>query len=200
MDTIAGELVEVVRRIHARGLAPGTSGNFSAVLDADRLMITASGVDKARIGEPNLVVVDNAGQVIAGSGAPSAESALHLQIVRSRDARAVFHVHSVWNTLLSQRFLAEGALSITGFEMLKGLRGVSTHEHQEIVPVVANSQDMPALADEVRRALEAAPACHGFLIAGHGLYTWGADLAEADRHVEIFEFLFEVVGRQLFGR
>ena len=37
---------------------------------------------------------------------------------------------------------------------------------------------------------------HGFLIRRHGLYTWGKDLAEAARHVEILEFLLEAVGRR----
>jgi len=106
----------------------------------------------------------------------------------------------VWNTLLSQRYLAERVLAIAGFEMLKGLAGVTTHDHREHVPVLANSQDMPALAAEVGRCLDAERACHGFLIAGHGLYTWGTDAAEAFRHVEVFEFLFEVLGRQHHGR
>jgi methylthioribulose-1-phosphate dehydratase len=29
----------------------------------------------------------------------------------------------------------------------------------------------------------------GYLIAGHGLYAWGRDLAEARRHLEAFEFM-----------
>jgi methylthioribulose-1-phosphate dehydratase len=195
--SIEAELVDVVRRLHARGLAPGTSGNFSAVCDRG-LAITASGVDKGRLDESQLVVVDRDGRVVAGTGAPSAETALHLELVHGRGARAVLHVHSVWNTLLSRRFGDE--LALTGLEMLKGLRGVTTHEHREVVPILANAQDMARLAGEVRGVLAAHPACHGFLLAGHGLYTWGADLAEAHRHVEIFEFLFEVVGRETFGR
>ena len=39
------------------------------------------------------------------------------------------------------------------------------------------------------------PAAHAFLLRRHGLYTWGATLAEAERHVEILEFLFETLGR-----
>lgn len=199
MDPVE-ELVEIVRRLDARGLTPGTSGNFSVVLDADRLAITASGVDKGRLDTSQLVTVDRAGRVIAGTGTPSAETAIHLELVRARAAGAVLHVHTVWNTLLSLRYAAEGALAISGLEMLKGLRGVTTHEHREIVPIVPNAQDVPRLAAEIRRTVDADPGCHGILIAGHGLTTWGADLAEALRHVEIFEFLFEVVGRQLFGR
>ena len=30
----------------------------------------------------------------------------------------------------------------------------------------------------------------GYLIRGHGLYTWGRDVAEALRHLEAFDFLF----------
>jgi methylthioribulose-1-phosphate dehydratase len=191
----AAALVEVVRRIHARGWAPGTGGNFSVALPGERLLMTPSGIDKGRVTAEHLLEIDRDGRVAAGDGKPSAETALHLQIVRSRGAGAVLHVHSVWNTILSLRHAGDGVLTITGLEMLKGLAGVTTHEHLEWVPVVANSQDMPALATELDQVLGSQPDCHGVLVAGHGLYTWGADLAEAERHVEIFEFLFEVLGR-----
>jgi methylthioribulose-1-phosphate dehydratase len=192
-------LIEVVRRLHARGWAPGTGGNFSVALPGDRLLMTPSGVDKGRITARQLVEIDRDGHVVAGDGAASAETRLHLQIVRSRGAGAVLHIHSVWNTILSLRHARAGALVIDGLEMLKGLAGVTTHEHRERVPVVANSQDMPALAADLERVLAAQPDCHGVLVAGHGLYTWGSSLAEAERHVEILEFLFEVLGRQYSG-
>ena len=195
VDPIANQLVEVVRRVHARGLAVGTGGNFSAAGADGRLWITASGVDKGLITVAELVCVDDEGVVVAGTGKPSAETAIHLALVR-RGARAVLHVHSVWNTILSLRHA--GAVELTGLEMLKGLAGVTTHEHHERVPVIDNSQDVSHLARQIERALE--PTTHGVLVAGHGLTTWGASLAEAFRHVEIFEFLFEVVGRNQLGR
>lgn len=80
--------------------------------------------------------------------------------------------------------------------MLKGLAGVTTHDHQESIPIIANSQDMSALSEDVSQLLRGHPAIHGFLLLRHGLYTWGRDQAEALRHIEIFEFLLEVVGRQ----
>ena len=79
--------------------------------------------------------------------------------------------------------------------MLKGLDGVRTHEHREWLPILDNSQDMRELAEEVKKRLEEHPGAHAFLLRGHGLYTWGRDLAQARRHVEILEFLLEVVGR-----
>jgi methylthioribulose-1-phosphate dehydratase len=118
-----------------------------------------------------------------------------LAIVRVRGARAVLHTHSVWSTILSEAGASAGGVGIAGYEMLKGLAGVKTHEHREWLPIIENSQDMPALALAVEQALRQHPLAHGFLLRGHGLYTWGRDLAEARRHVEILEFLLEVIGR-----
>ena len=86
-------------------------------------------------------------------------------------------------------------LSITGYEMLKGLQGVDTHEHDEWLPIIENSQDADALVPRIEDELTRYPKAHGFLLRRHGLYTWGRTVAEAQRHVEIFEFLLEVVGR-----
>ena len=126
----------------------------------------------------------------------SAEALLHVEIVRARGAGAVLHTHSIWSTLLSDRFGDAGGFAIEGYEMLKGLEGVRSHEHREWLPIVENDQDMTRLSRVVRSVLDEQPAAHGFLLRGHGLYTWGADLPQAVRHVEILEFLLEVVGRK----
>jgi methylthioribulose-1-phosphate dehydratase len=131
---------------------------------------------------------------------PLTLAGLHLAIVRSRGAGAVFHTHSIWSTVLSDLHVAEGGLLIERYEMLKGLSGVRTHEHGEWVPIVENDQDMSRLGRVVSDALARHPEAHGFLIRRHGLYTWGQDAAEATRHVEIFEFLFEAVGQTLACR
>src|SRR5262249_22812949 len=116
-----------------------------------------------------------------------------------RNADCILHTHSAWSTLLSECHVREGGLAISGYEMLKGLEGVKTHQHREWIPVFANDQDIPALAEKVEAELNRDSASHGFLLSGHGLYTWGEDLAQARRHIEIFEFLFEVAGRRGFG-
>lgn len=195
---LARRLAEVGREFHARGWALGTSGNFSAVASREplRLLITASGLDKGALTAAQILEVDEGGRVTRGAGRPSDETRLHLSVVRARGAGAVLHTHSVWATMLSESCAREGRLFIEGFEMLKGLAGVRTHEHRETVPVVANSQDMDALSRSLEEALERHPDAHGVLIRRHGLYTWGRDLGEARRHVEIFEFLFEVTGRE----
>jgi methylthioribulose-1-phosphate dehydratase len=198
----ASQLAAIGREFHRRGWALGTSGNYSAVLSRNplHLLITSSGRDKSLLTERGFLEIDTQGSVLAGKGKPSAETALHLTVARMREtAGCVLHTHSVWNTLLSERYAKQGGLAVSGYEMLKGLAGVRTHEHREWLPVFRNDQDVLALAQKVEVELEGDTAAHGFLIGGHGLYTWGEDLAEARRHVEIFEFLLEVVGRREFG-
>jgi methylthioribulose-1-phosphate dehydratase len=175
----------------------GTSGNFSAVLSREplRLAITSTGIDKGRLTANHFVQIDADGKVVAGPGRASDEALLHLAVVRVRGASAVLHTHSVWSTILSEAYASQGGLSIEGYEMLKGLDGVRTHEHREWLPIIENSQDLAALARTVQERLEQHPNAHGFLLRRHGLYTWGQDLATANRHVEILEFLLEAVGR-----
>src|SRR5206468_243195 len=99
------------------------------------------------------------------------------EIVRRRRAGAVLHTHSVWTTVLSDLCADAGGIAIEGYEMVKGLTGVSSHEHREWVPIVDNDQQMPRLAQRVGAVLDAQAAAHAFVLRRHGLYTWGATLA-----------------------
>lgn len=198
---LAVALAETGRGFYGRGWALGTSGNFSAVLGREplRLLISSSGLDKGVLEARQFVEMGADGRVLRGARKPSAESLLHITVARARGAGAVLHTHSVWSTLLSDLHGSEGGLAISGYEMLKGLAGVTTHEHREWLPIFENSQDIKALAAEVEAALLRHPAAHGFLLRAHGLYTWGDDVPQARRHVEILEFLMEVVGRTRDG-
>jgi len=196
----AKSLAATAKSLHARGWMLGTSGNLSAVVHPEPLLIamTPSGVDKGELSAEQILLVDERAQVVFGPKAkPSDETLLHLEIVKLRQAGAVLHTHSVWNTILSDRFADQRGLTIEGYEMLKGLAGVKTHEHREWLPIVDNSQDMTALSAYIRAILTEQPHVHGILINKHGLYSWGKDLREAKRHIEILEFLLETVGRTM---
>jgi len=195
------QLAKLARHCYRRGWVQGTSGNFSAVVDRTplRLCITSTGLDKSAITANQFVRVDENGSVVHGTGKPSAEAALHLVVARVRQAAYILHTHSVWSTLLSERHAREGSLWIEDYEMLKGLKGVTSHQHRESLPILENTQDIPKLAKQVGRILEEYPHAHGFLLRKHGLYTWGENLGEAKRHLEILEFLMEVLGRSAFG-
>ena len=196
-DKRAIQIADIARGFYQRGWVFGTSGNFSAVLGREplRLAITESGVDKGLMTPANIVQVDENGLVLSGAGRASAETLLHIAVVQRRGAGAVLHTHSIWSNTLSGASASRGCIEIQGYEMLKGLAGVQTHNARELLPIIENSQDIAALGAVVVRILDDYAGCHGFLIRRHGLYTWGRDLAEAKRHVEILEFLLEVTGR-----
>ncbi len=193
----AERLAAIVRGAYERGWTLGTSGNFSAVVGTEplQLLITPSGADKGTVAGDQMVTIDAQGRPADGRSRPSAETSLHLAIVRARGARAVSHTHSVWSTLLSDASSAAGGLAIEGYEMLKGLRGVTTHAHREWLPMIENTQDWAAESPRVESLLREQTHVHGLLIRRHGLYTWGSDLDELKRHLEVLEFLLEVVGR-----
>jgi len=202
VDAVARELAEVGRRFYQRGWVMGTSGNLSVVIDRDplRAAMTPSGAHKGHLRPDQILTVDAGANVVGEAGGrPSAEALLHLELISGRGAGAVLHTHSIWSTILSDRSAAAGALDIHGYEMLKGLDGVTSHDHRERIPILDNDQDMTRLSAVVRRVLGESGGAHAFLLRRHGLYTWGRTLGDAERHVEILEFLFEAIGRSGHG-
>jgi methylthioribulose-1-phosphate dehydratase len=193
-------LAEAGKNFYSRGWVLGTSGNFSGVISREplRLAITSRGSDKGKLTLAQFLEIDSAGNVVGENAGqqPSTETLLHLAIVRSRNgADTVLHTHSVCSTVLSDMHALQGSIVLEGYEMLKGLEGVRTHQHKEYLPILENSQDMVELARKVFVTLRKHADIRGFLLRGHGFYTWGASLEEAQRNVEILEFLMEVLVR-----
>jgi len=204
-ELLTRELIECGRDFHRRGWSLGTSSNYSVVIEREplTLLMTGSGFDKGRLEPEHFVVVDGNAQSLRADGLkPSAEALLHT-VLAKHGAGAVLHTHSVAATVLSEHFLKDGGLRIAGYEMLKGLAGVTTHESEARIEIFPNTQDIAALAAVIDARMQDPPngLRHGFLMAGHGLYTWGEDIAAARRQIEVLEFLFEVVTqkRLLFG-
>lgn len=185
----ADALCNTCRRFGERGWCRATSGNFSVRIDSGHSLITQSGRQKARLSIDDLMICRLDGTPVDEACKPSAETPLHQRLYQLDDAvGAVLHTHSTSATLLSRH--GGHSLAISGFEMQKALAGVSTHEDTLTIRIFENDQDMDRLADLVGNAWQEFDV-PGFLIAGHGLYAWGRDLDEAERHVEGFEFLLE---------
>ncbi len=189
---IRSDLIATTRRLHQRRWCDGTGGNFSVVLKRDplRVLMAPSGVDKGRMEVDDLIVIDDNQVIVDGSGRISAEADLHIAVIRETGAGAVLHSHSIPATVMSRIHQANGHITLEGWEMQKGLEGVTTHATGIKIPVVDNSQFMATLVDAFLPHLAA--QSHGILVAGHGLYAWGTTLLDAERHLEILEFLLEV--------
>jgi methylthioribulose-1-phosphate dehydratase len=183
---VVEEIAAFGRFAASRGWVPATSGNFSCRIDAEHVALTRSGIDKGAIGAADVAVLTIGEPLPAGV---SAEAPLHLARYRTDPAiGAIFHVHTVASTVLSRMCSDGGAVRSDGFEMHKAI-GSATHDCAIEIPVFGNEQDTAALANAVEARLGRGAAVPGFLLAGHGLYAWGATAADARRHVEGLEFL-----------
>lgn len=189
---VANEIVDAGRFLYQRGWSPATSSNYSARIDAEHIAITVSGRHKGQLGAGDVMVVDLAGRAVQSQCRSSAETRLHTVLYELfPDVGAVLHTHSVKATVLSRLVAPGQALELEGYELQKAFSGFDTHESQLTVPVFENTQDIDALAEATRDWFRDHPEQPGYLIRGHGLYTWGRTMAECLRHVEAFEFLFE---------
>lgn len=196
------KIISLGKQFHRRGWSLATSSNYSALISRKphQLLITASGKHKENLSPEDFLLLNEKGIPLEKTQEkPSAETALHLMLTNKDDINAVLHVHSVWGTLLSEKYGPTGGFWLEGYEMLKGLSGIKSHESRIWIDIYPNSQDITELAKKVNERTfghkEFVP--FGFLIRKHGLYAWGANLEEAQRHVETLEFLFEVTGRTL---
>ena len=186
----ADELIEAGHFLNSRGWVPATSGNFSARLGEDRIAVTVSGSHKGYLSRDDFTVVDGLGQSLDGCR-PSAETLLHTGLYqRFPGIRAVLHAHTPGSVLASRLFADEVALE--NHELLKVLAGIASHEARVAVPIFPNDQDMPRLAAQVDRYLEGHGDTPGYIIGGHGVYTWGDSVAAALRHLEALEFMFDI--------
>jgi methylthioribulose-1-phosphate dehydratase len=188
----AEAIIEAGRFLYQQGWSPATSSNYSARVDGEHIAITVSGRHKGQLGAGDVMVVDLAGRPVQSDCRSSAETRLHTVLYEVfPEVGAVLHTHSVKATVLSRLLEAGHPLTLEGYELLKAFTGVDTHESVLAVPVFDNTQDIDALAEQTREWFRQHPEQPGYLIRGHGLYTWGKTMADCLRHVEAFEFLFE---------
>lgn len=185
----ADALIDAGRYFDRRGWVPATGGNFSARLSSDQLLITASGTHKGELQRDDLLVADLDGRPQRSMRKASYETGLHTQLYRwDAGIGAVLHVHTVANTVLSRQL---SQLSLRGYELQKLLPGNPDPSEEVRLPVFDNDQDIARLAARIDAYLRATPGAPAYLIAGHGLYAWGATVAQARHRVEAVEFMLE---------
>src|SRR6185312_10615212 len=182
-DACADRVAETARALAGKGWTPATSSNFSMRVDTGHAAITISGRDE-------IMLIDLEGRPVGTGARPSAETALHTQVYRRwPDMNAVLHTHSRTQSVASRLFAREGVVRLQGWELQKAISGYHSHDSVLEIPVFPNTQHMPELVAHVDAWLDAGKPLHAYLIDGHGIYTWGRDMAESERHLEALEFL-----------
>ncbi|NOU95367.1 methylthioribulose 1-phosphate dehydratase [Paenibacillus sp. LMG 31456] len=192
------ELRDIKTTLAARGWFPATSGNLSIRVgdfspEQFTFAITASGKDKSVNTPSDFLLVDGQGKPTDHTGLkPSAETLIHCEIYRATGCGAIFHVHTVFNNLVSELFWERKSIPVDGVELIKAFN-IWDEEAQLEIPILPNYTDIPRIAELVEKAI--VPRVPGIMLRKHGIYAWGANAFEAKRHLEAFEFLFEYVYR-----
>ncbi|RUM32983.1 MAG: methylthioribulose 1-phosphate dehydratase [Aquifex sp.] len=183
------EIIKAGKILHSRGWVPATSGNISARVNDEYIAITSSGKHKGNLTPNDILLIDYEGNP-KGGGKPSAETLLHTTIYKLfPEAKAVVHTHSPNATVIS--IVSKDFVELEDYELLKAFPDIDTHETKIRIPVFPNDQNIPRLSKKVEEYYKSNKEPYGFLIQGHGLYTWGRSIEEALIHAEALEFLFE---------
>lgn len=192
------ELRDVKELFASRGWFPGTSGNLSIRVggfkpEEFQFAVTASGKDKTVHTPEDYLFVDQDGKPCEATRLkPSAETLIHCEIYKLTGAGAIFHIHSVFNSVISEYFWDRKSVPVDGVELIKGFN-IWDEEAQIEIPIVSNFAHIPSIVPEITERI--VPHIPGILLRKHGIYAWGANAFEAKRHLEAFEFIFEYVYR-----
>lgn len=193
----AKQLAKLVRTLNQSGHNPATSGNYSlrSSTSPQYALVSESGIDKSLFTEDNLLLINieskQQHESFASLGKKSSdETALHLAVYKATKANCVLHSHMLEGVLFAEMFPNQNMLSIKGLELLKGLKGIQTHEAQVQIPCFDNTQDIDSLADEVVKVLGKGQY-YSTILRGHGIYVWGENVEGAKRHLEVFEYIFK---------
>jgi L-fuculose-phosphate aldolase len=189
IESLRADIVEIGRRMYARGYTASNDGNISVRVGDDRLLMTPKSVCKGFMDPAMMCITDLAGTKLAGDRDPSSEMQMHLEVYRQRpDAMAVVHAHpptatgfAVAGIPLDRAVLAE-VITTLGSVPIADYATPSTKE----------------LPDAVRKYVK---AHDGMLLANHGALTLGADLFAAYYKMETIEHFAKIslVARLLGG-
>jgi len=188
-SALRADIVEVGRRMYARGYTASNDGNISVRLGSDRLLMTPKGVCKGFMTPDMMCVTDLDGRKLQGDRDPSSEMLMHLEVYRQRpDVQAVVHAHpptatgfAVAGIPLDRAVLAE-VLTTLGSIPIAEYATPSTRELPEAVRKYIKAHD-------------------GMLLANHGALTVGADLYSAYFKMETVEHFAKIsLVARLLGR
>ncbi|HVL69887.1 MAG TPA: class II aldolase/adducin family protein [Vicinamibacterales bacterium] len=186
---LRADIVEVGRRMYARGYTASNDGNISVRLDAARLLMTPKSVCKGFMDPAMMCITDLDGRKLAGDRDPSSEMQMHLEVYRQRpDVNAVVHAHppiatafAVAGIPLDRAVLAE-VVTTLGSVPIAEYATPSTRELPEAVRKYVKAHD-------------------GMLLANHGALTLGSDVFAAYYKMETIEHFAKIsfVARMLGG-
>lgn len=192
------KLAALVRVLNGRGHNPATSGNYSlrSKSDPEISFVSESGIDKSHFTEDHFLPIyyktrEMHPEYSKLNRKSSDETDIHLSLYQITNAHCVLHSHLLDSLLFADLFPEQPFATIEGLELLKGFRGIKTHELKINIPCFDNTQDIALLAEQIKPSISSAKNNYGLLLRGHGIYVWGESVEEAKRHLDVFEYIFK---------
>jgi methylthioribulose-1-phosphate dehydratase len=192
------KLASLIRVMNTLGHSPATSGNYSlrSKTSLDIALVSESGIDKSNFIEENFIPVYYQSRkmhpdYLKLNRKCSDETDIHLSIYQITNANCVLHGHHLDALLFADLFAGLPYATIEGLELLKGFKGITTHDTKINIPCFDNTQDIAYLAEQIKPAILEQKNNYGLLLRGHGIYVWGDSVEEAKRHLEVFQYIFK---------
>jgi L-fuculose-phosphate aldolase len=181
-------ICDIGKRVWQRGMASANSGNISARLDGDEIMITPTLVSKGFMRPEQLLVMSLSGEVLRGEGYPTTETPMHLRLFREKaDIGGIVHAHPPMAT----------SFAVAGKALDLHLIPEAVIFLGEVPLVPFHPPGSPELAEAIVPYLDDYDA---ILMENHGVLCWGSDVEQAYHRLETVEFCAQVTfTAQLLG-
>jgi methylthioribulose-1-phosphate dehydratase len=190
-------IIELCRQFYGMGWVTGTGGGISIRKDG-RVYMAPSGVQKERLTEEDIYVLDEQGQTLRAPSAPGSKisecSPLFFNAFKLRDAGAVIHSHGIHALLVTLLAGDADVFECTELEMMKGITDTGYYDRL-VVPIIDNTAHERDLAGRMAAAMDAYPKAMAVLVRRHGVYVWGRDWMHAKTQAECYHYLFEAAVR-----
>jgi L-ribulose-5-phosphate 4-epimerase len=184
---LRSEVLEANLELVRRGLVLYTFGNASGILRQEGVVvIKPSGVPYEKMKPEHLVVTDLDGKIVEGDLRPSSDLPTHLVLYRAfTEIGGVVHTHSEYATAWAQARREIPCFGTTHADYFHGPVPVteSMPDHE-----IAGEYEENTGAAILRAFRDRSPAAlPGVLVANHGPFAWGKDVAAAAHNAVILE-------------
>lgn len=197
IETPQAIIVDLCRQFYGMGWVTGTGGGIS-IREDGRIYMAPSGVQKERLSEDDIYVLDEQGEPLCSPSRPELKisecSPLFFNAFKLRDAGAVIHSHGMYALLATVMAGDRDVFECTELEMMKGIAGHGYYDRL-VVPIIENTAHERDLAGRMAEAMDAHPKATAVLVRRHGVYVWGRDWVHAKTQAECYHYLFEAAVR-----
>ena len=175
------QLIQAGQHLFANQLAWGTSGNMSARIDKDAMVITASGTHMGKLKLDDFAECEISTGKLTGTKKASKETPMHIGIYRERqDIKAVLHSSPFYTTLFSCSDMPiDSQLFVESMYYLENIAYVDYFH--------PGTQELAAAITEKAKEADI------IIMRHHGVVVFDKNIAEAIVRLETLEMVCKMI-------